>query len=146
MVLKKVPKDFNPQFEAVGCYCEYKNTILLLHRQDYKPQGNTWNIPGGKIENNETPLQSVIREVAEETGLILKSNDLQPINSYFIRYPDCDYIYHTFKAIIKKYPRVKIQKKEAKAYKWLTVKEALQLNLIEDEDYCLLDAYKQISN
>jgi 8-oxo-dGTP pyrophosphatase MutT (NUDIX family) len=144
MVLKKIPRDFNPQFEAVGCYCEYKNTILLLHRQDHKPQGNTWNIPGGKIDNNETPLKAIMREVYEESGILLKPEELEPIKSYFIRYTDCDYIYHTFKTKINKNPKVTIQPKEAKAFKWVTVKEALKLNLIEDEDYCMIDAYKNI--
>jgi 8-oxo-dGTP diphosphatase len=144
MVLKEKPLNFIPAFQAVGCYCENGDTILLLHRQDHKPQGNTWNIPGGKIDKGETPLEAIIREVQEESGIMLKPSEVQPLNSYYIRYSDCDYLYHTFKAKVDNKAEVLIQPKEAKAFKWVTVKEALKLNLIEDEDYCMIDAYKNI--
>lgn len=39
--------------------------VLLCHRLDY----DLWNLPGGKLEKNETPEMGVIREVKEETGL-----------------------------------------------------------------------------
>lgn len=42
--------------------------VLLLNRQK-KPHMGKWNGVGGKIENNETPLQCIIRETKEETNL-----------------------------------------------------------------------------
>lgn len=42
-----------------------KNRILFCHRQDY----DLWNLPGGKLEPDESPWDGVIREVKEETGL-----------------------------------------------------------------------------
>ncbi|MEI6118972.1 MAG: hypothetical protein WCP92_07315 [bacterium] len=41
MLYKEKPADFNPKFEVVSCFVEYKNEILLLLRQDHKPQPNT---------------------------------------------------------------------------------------------------------
>lgn len=38
--------------------------ILLIHHRYIKE----WFQPGGHVDTNETPLQSAIREVAEETG------------------------------------------------------------------------------
>jgi 8-oxo-dGTP diphosphatase len=41
------------------------DAVLLV-----KPrQKHFWNLPGGRLDPHETPLQAVIREVWEETGL-----------------------------------------------------------------------------
>ena len=37
------------------------------------------DIPKGKIESGETPIQAAIRETFEETGLSLKSNELKDL-------------------------------------------------------------------
>jgi 8-oxo-dGTP diphosphatase len=41
------------------------NQVLLCLRNDYP----IWNLPGGGVENSETPWDCVVREVKEETGL-----------------------------------------------------------------------------
>ena len=44
-----------------------KNRVLLCHRRDY----DLWNLPGGRLENNEAPWEGVKREVKEETGFVV---------------------------------------------------------------------------
>lgn len=39
--------------------------ILLLHRKDE----NHWEVPGGKVEEDESPTQAAIREAEEEIGV-----------------------------------------------------------------------------
>lgn len=47
-----------------------------------------WNIPGGKIEDGEYPIQAAIREVFEETGVELEPGELTgPIQSMFGKHP-----------------------------------------------------------
>jgi 8-oxo-dGTP diphosphatase len=41
--------------------------VLLCHRCDM----DAWNLPGGGLEHGELPDECVVREVREETGLIV---------------------------------------------------------------------------
>lgn len=55
------------------CYIEKDEKILLLYRnkKENDPNEGKWIGVGGKIEEGETPDTCVIREVREETGLML---------------------------------------------------------------------------
>lgn len=46
--------------------------ILLIKRGGASYGGNKWELPGGKIDSDETPVIAVLREVLEETGLRVK--------------------------------------------------------------------------
>ena len=43
----------------------HSHHILLVKARDK----DTWQLPGGRIESGESPVDAVIREVKEETGL-----------------------------------------------------------------------------
>lgn len=49
-----------------------KNRVLLCHRTDF----DAWNLPGGGVESGELPTEGVIREVMEETGLVVEVEQL----------------------------------------------------------------------
>lgn len=53
------------------CYIEKDNQVLMLHRikKSIDPNGGKWIGVGGKLEQNESPDECIIREVYEETGL-----------------------------------------------------------------------------
>ena len=52
------------------CFLTRGADVLLLHRRRPPNQG-LWNGVGGRIEPGEAPLESVLREVREETGFVL---------------------------------------------------------------------------
>ena len=60
-------------------YIENNDSYLMLHRvkkqQDYNK--DKWIGIGGKFENGETPEECVIREVLEETGLVINQKKLE---------------------------------------------------------------------
>ena len=49
--------------------------VLLCHRTDM----DAWNLPGGGVESGELPMEGVIREVKEETGLTVEIERLAGI-------------------------------------------------------------------
>jgi 8-oxo-dGTP diphosphatase len=52
------------------CFIKRANQVLMLNR-NFAPNMGLWNGVGGKIQKGESPLQCIIREVHEETGIRL---------------------------------------------------------------------------
>lgn len=52
------------------------------------------DIPGGKIEADETSMETAIREVREETGI--EVNNLEEVGNVVIEYPDRTYNMNVF--------------------------------------------------
>ncbi|HDR8180798.1 TPA: 8-oxo-dGTP diphosphatase [Bacillus thuringiensis] len=78
-------KENGHMYKYTICFIRKGNEILLLNRNK-KPNMGMWNGVGGKIEDNETPYEGIIRETLEETGIdlpnvtykgnvVFKSND-----------------------------------------------------------------------
>ena len=51
--------------------------VLLCHRTDR----DAWNLPGGRVEQGESPWDAVIREVEEEVGIVVRIDRLIGIYS-----------------------------------------------------------------
>lgn len=78
-----------PIRNAVRCFLiENDNVVCIEHKV------NRVDIPGGKIEDNETEEQAVIREFEEESGLIIE----KPISRgiMYVNYPTRSFIFHTY--------------------------------------------------
>ena len=68
---------------VVTCTIYFKNKFLVIRRHAAAKQfGGTWGFPGGKIEQGETVIGALKREVKEETGLILEDKVLF-VDSYY---------------------------------------------------------------
>src|SRR5687768_11985595 len=52
--------------------------LLLQQGLPHKRHAGLWEFPGGKVETGETPRFALCREVAEELGIELEPNSLQP--------------------------------------------------------------------
>jgi 8-oxo-dGTP diphosphatase len=61
-------------------HCLHNNHVLLMKRNK-EPNLGLWVAPGGKIESNEAPYESAIRELREETGLAVHEIHLRGIVS-----------------------------------------------------------------
>ena len=54
----------------------------VFYRQKKDEYQGLWLAPGGKVEKNEAPLETAIREVNEETGLHISALELKAILSF----------------------------------------------------------------
>jgi 8-oxo-dGTP pyrophosphatase MutT (NUDIX family) len=75
-----------------ACYASYNNEYLFLQRLD----DGTWGVPSGKVEENETPFNAVIREFREETGITLEENSVFHKKTIYLVDPKKDFFFHVF--------------------------------------------------
>ena len=62
--------------------------VLIAQRPAGKPMAGLWEFPGGKIEPSEQPEQTLIRELKEELGIVVKEACLAPLTFASHAYPD----------------------------------------------------------
>jgi 8-oxo-dGTP pyrophosphatase MutT (NUDIX family) len=80
---------------AVGV-CFYSlstQRYLYLLRNDSRHPG-TWGLPGGKVDANETLIQTIKRECQEEMGSLPEYTRLVPLEKFTS--VDNKFVYHTF--------------------------------------------------
>ncbi len=65
--VEKIWADFNKIYKPItaagGVIFNSEGKVLLIHRR------GSWDLPKGKMDDGETPAQTAVREVQEETGL-----------------------------------------------------------------------------
>lgn len=72
--------------KAVRTYIIKDEKIVVLKYKNDNNKNGFYDIPGGKIEEGETPQQAAIREIKEETGLIV--DELKLKGKMIIEYPN----------------------------------------------------------
>lgn len=63
--------------------------VLLVQQRD----DGRWSTPGGAVEPDETPADAVVREVWEETGLLVVPSGVLGVHGgpgFLVRYPNGD--------------------------------------------------------
>ena len=64
------------------------NRVLIAQRPPGKAMAGLWEFPGGKVEPGETPEDAVIREMAEELGVMVTKSCLAPLTFASFDYPE----------------------------------------------------------
>jgi 8-oxo-dGTP diphosphatase len=62
--------------------------VLIAQRPEGKAMAGLWEFPGGKVEAGERPETSLIRELKEELGIVVKEDCLAPLTFASHPYPD----------------------------------------------------------
>jgi 8-oxo-dGTP pyrophosphatase MutT (NUDIX family) len=69
-------------------YCITTKRYLYLLRSDYR----NWALPGGKVEDNETFMEAIVRECREEMGYFPENGKIIPIQKFV----NNKFVYNTF--------------------------------------------------
>lgn len=138
MIYKDKPSDFNKRFDAVGCFLQCSGEFVLLRRHAHKASGDKWGLPAGKKEVGESIEQAMLREIKEETGLILAATSVNYFSSLYVRDGSFDIEWHMFSTTLDAKPKIIINPYEHLEFKWVTPAVALQMNnLIPDLKECI---------
>jgi 8-oxo-dGTP diphosphatase len=62
--------------------------VLLAQRPPGKSMAGLWEFPGGKVESDERPEDSLIRELNEELGIVVREACLAPLTFASHAYPE----------------------------------------------------------
>ncbi len=109
---------------VVAAIIKQENKYLIAQRSEKGSLGNKWEFPGGKIEENETKEEALIREVQEELNIEIKIKKEIGITEY--KYPfaiinisfmDCEMLSQKSKIKLNVHKKLEwVSKKEFKTY------------------------------
>jgi 8-oxo-dGTP pyrophosphatase MutT (NUDIX family) len=88
-----------------------------------------WELPGGSLDFGETPLQAVVRETSEETGISIKEENLKlrACCAYTLKGSGCaSHRVHIIYEVDVSAPTEVTHSKEHAAHQWMQNKGALQ--------------------
>lgn len=108
---------------AAGAFVMKGKKFLILQRSKKETSMHgLWELPGGKVEEGETPRQAAVIEAKEEAGLDIKLKaNLGPHHD-----DKKKKTYHAYIATPKKGQKVKLSE-EHSDYKWVTPEEVLAM-------------------
>ena len=117
------------QVLAAGILLRNKKILLGKRRADLKFYPGAWDIIGGHVEHNETPEQTLSRELREEIGV--SPTHLNPID--ILNFRDSrtneDYECHIYLVIEWNGTPQNIADSEHSEVRWFRIPEALHLEL-----------------
>lgn len=106
-----------------------KNQKILLLRYEYNGV-SVYNLPGGNHEEGETLEQTLVREMEEELGIVIKVKDLFLASEMQQKDKKSEMLHLVFNAeIIENEPIINPEQTSAKEVVWLPKEHLLALNM-----------------
>ena len=109
------------------CYLKKDNKVLMI--KFYKKWGNVYALPGGKFEKGESPLDCIIREFKEETGLTLVNPKLQGISYWQDSFEGIIFVYTA-----EDYEGKQILTSEEGNLEWIKIEELITIKQFEQNE------------
>lgn len=117
---------------ATLCYVRHNSKTLMIHRvkKHNDIHEGKWNGLGGKIEAGETPEECAIREIREESGLLVKNLSLKGFLTFpqFANHQD----WYAFVYVIDAFEGELIDSPEGVLH-WINDSDLTNLNLWEGD-------------
>jgi mutator protein MutT len=99
-----------------------KGRALITKRSKRSNNPNLFNFPGGGIEADEQAIESIVRELHEEVGIV--HNDLHLINDYY--FTKGKRVIHVYTFIVRNKIRVQLNH-ESSEYRWVAIEKAAKV-------------------
>ncbi len=123
----------------------FKDDKVLLIKRGKPPKENEWSLPGGKQELGEHTLDTMVREVREETGLSVKPGPLLGVVDFIEGAGnDIKYHYTLIDYLADTTDETPVASSDAKDARFFALEDALKLDLWnETKRMILLGARKK---
>jgi mutator protein MutT len=119
-LLKYIKESSEIQFVDAFILCN--SELLLLRRANYiKHFGGKWCLPGGHIDNGESPESAIVREIKEETDITIGQ---QMMRSQVYTYDNGNKV-QIFLINLKDKPDITISREHAQ-YKWISYNDFIE--------------------
>lgn len=129
---------------SIACIALYKDKVLIAHRISKGDMAGRWEFPGGKVEDNESEEQAVVREFKEEFNVKVKVGELIATGEFEHRgekrHLHAYRIFVPHKGLIFKYKLT-----EHTEYKWVKFEEIKNLEFV-DSDLLIYEKVKEYAN
>ena len=97
---------------------------ILFLKSNYK---NTWQLPGGGVDDKESPELAAVRELKEETGLVIPASELTIKGTIYKADEEMLFIIYEFSGALAQDTHIQLDDNESTEYKFIKPTEALAL-------------------
>jgi 8-oxo-dGTP pyrophosphatase MutT (NUDIX family) len=114
-----------PREASAAVVYDPERGVLLLWRHRFITDSWSWELPGGRVDDGESPEQSAARETREETGW--RPGPLRPIGAYHPATGSVDQRFHLFFAEGATFEAEPDDRNEAERIEWVPVERVREL-------------------
>lgn len=94
-------------------------SVLVLRRHQNSPEGNTWGLVGGNIDEGENSSTAALREAKEEINHEIPPSELKYIKTYQWERPDLKLTFDVFKyKVVRKNMHLELDTEENMEHMW----------------------------
>ena len=123
------------QIKVVAGLILQNNKLLICQRTNFKDHPLKWEFPGGKIKNDETIEEALIREINEE--LSINIINYEELISYNFNYKDLNKKVFIYFYLVNNFSG-KVLNNFHKELKWIEIKDIREYDFLEG-DHKIID-------
>ena len=118
------------QIKVVAGLILQNNKLLICQRPNFKDHPLKWEFPGGKIKNDETNEEALMREINEE--LSINIINYEELISYNFNYKDLNKRVFIYFYLVNNFSG-KVLNNFHKELKWIEIKDIREYDFLEGD-------------